>query len=84
VEHVTQRCSESVKAEHFIIFLKLQIQNFQIKIENHILSNSPITSEILNEILDKLDKSMNQRMFEYKKKKAKLLRFESQLINENM
>ncbi|MCH8324069.1 MAG: hypothetical protein IH813_03075 [Thaumarchaeota archaeon] len=32
------------------------------------MSNSTITSEILNEILDKLDKSMNQRMFEYKKK----------------
>jgi len=32
------------------------------------LSNNPITSETLNEILDKLDKSMNQRMFEYKKK----------------
>ena len=31
MEHVTHRCSESVKAEHFIIFFKLQIQNFSIQ-----------------------------------------------------
>jgi len=30
------------------------------------LSNNPITREILDEILDNLDKSMQNRLFEYK------------------
>ena len=30
------------------------------------MSNNPITSEILDEILDNLDKSMQNKLFEYK------------------
>ena len=64
-----------VDQQHWLPFIQiniwyelliLKILNSQIKIENHILSNNPITSEILDEILDNLDKSMQNKLFEYK------------------